>query len=365
MHLKLAYDFYKKLIDDRFSFLYMGKFDDELTATLMRVNDAGFQNPKKGNKRVSFLIAECFQNIVRHAENPEIFHETNAKPKMLLLRSLQGSFYITTSNLINNNKKDKLTDRLDSLKKLSQDELKTLYREVLANDGYTEKGGGGLGLIEMARKSKNPLVFDFDFINSYLSNFFLQLKLNENKEEESGDILSNLPINEAKLLYDEMYDNNVIMIRKGEFSQSSIIPIFELIENSFNIENESTEYKKKALYLLIELLQNISKHGTSINNVKEGIFIILKDNKSYSICTGNFIFNEDVEKINDNLGDIVKADGATLKKMYKAKLLSHPDSEESAGTGLIEICRYTAGKLKYDIQPVDEKLSFFTISATI
>ena len=53
-----------------------------------------------------------------------------------------------------------MRDRIEQLNYLSQDELKDLYKIVLNNDEFSAKGGGGLGFIEMARKSGNKFGFE-------------------------------------------------------------------------------------------------------------------------------------------------------------------------------------------------------------
>ena len=58
-----------------------------------------------------------------------------------------------------------------------KDGLKMLYKEVLNNEERTEKGGGGLGIIDIARKSKQKLVYDFMDIDDQYSFFSLYIKI--------------------------------------------------------------------------------------------------------------------------------------------------------------------------------------------
>lgn len=54
-----------------------------------------------------------------------------------------------------------LIDRLERLNAMGVEEVRALYREVLNNQLYSQKGGGGLGLIDMARKASAPLSYHF------------------------------------------------------------------------------------------------------------------------------------------------------------------------------------------------------------
>ena len=49
-----------------------------------------------------------------------------------------------------NSNVEKLAKSIDSLQNLSQEEIRKIYLESLGNNKLTAKGGGGLGLIEMA-----------------------------------------------------------------------------------------------------------------------------------------------------------------------------------------------------------------------
>jgi hypothetical protein len=82
-----AYNVYKMLAKDSFVLLYMGVFDDQLTSILMDINDAGKFEIKSSRKKISFLIAECFQNIVRHSDEEDKAAIGFKLPEMFLLRN--------------------------------------------------------------------------------------------------------------------------------------------------------------------------------------------------------------------------------------------------------------------------------------
>src|ERR1035437_6998271 len=108
METEIAFRFFNKLKNDHFSLAYMGEFDDDLTVSLMRSNETSVHESEKFKKKLSFLIAECFQNIIRHADKPEIITRTNNKPNIFLLRNVRNAHYISSTNLILNTKKEDL-----------------------------------------------------------------------------------------------------------------------------------------------------------------------------------------------------------------------------------------------------------------
>lgn len=365
MNPELSYRFFKKLENDHFSLIYMGEFDDELTATLMRLSEVSIEDPKTFKKRLSFLIAECFQNIIRHADKPEIINITNNKPKMFLVRNIGNVFYIGSTNLIENSKSTSLKAKLNSINKFTPQELKADYLNALTNNGFTEKGGGGLGLIEMARKSDSKLEFDFEFINYFLSNFFMQIRLGTFNEEKEDNI-DTVTLKSTKELYNEMVQENILMIRKGDFSQHSILPLIELIESNLDLNKKLPPFKKKTLYLLIEVLQNISKHAKENNGIREGIFMIALKNNQYTLNTGNYVDISDVDSLKNKLDNLVSLDKNGLAEIYKKRILNkETDHAGNAGIGLIEMSKYSSEKLKYQFTPYSDTLSFFSLSITV
>ena len=361
-----AYQFFNKFKNDRFSLAYMGEFDDELTETLMRTNSTSIQEPLKFKKRLSFLIAESFQNIIRHEEKLDIVKETN-KPKVFLLRNLGNSHYISSTNLISNSKKENLQDKLNTINTLSAEDLKSIYIDALTNNEISEKGGGGLGLIEMARKSESPLEFDFDSINHDLSVFYIQVRFITSEKTEASkpqDLIDYIGITETKDLYNLMLDENILMIRKGDFSQESILPLIDLIEGNLKLQTNFSGSKKATMFLLIELLQNISKHGLKIKDEREGIFLISQNDNSLTLTAGNYIDSNLVEQLKNQIERIASLDKEQLFELYQNAVLKQ-DSSGNTKIGLIEICKRSKKKVAYSFDKIDDKISFFSISVAV
>lgn len=364
MNPKTVYRFFNKLEEDHFGLIYLGEFDDELTSTLMRINETSIHEAKTLKKTLSFLIIECFQNIIRHADKPELVTRTNNKPKMFLVRNIGNEFYIGSTNLIDNEKKAGLETKLKKINTLSQEELKTVYLGALVNNEVSAKGGGGLGLIEMARRSDCQLEFDFEFVNYFFSVFYMQLRVmaaNASKDEPHAIALSS-----TRELYNTMLAENVLMIRKGDFSQQSILPLLQLIENNMNLQKKVPKLTRTAMYLMVELLQNVSKHASDRKGTREGIFVVAIDNTKYTLNTGNYIDADKVEPLKEKLKNLASLDKDGLAELYKSNLLKKENvSGKGAGMGLIEICKYSSEKLKFNFIPVSDTLSFFSLNVTV
>ena len=58
---------------------------------------------------------------------------------------------------------------------MDADELKDMYKFILNHQRLSEKGGGGLGLVDIARKTGNKLDYNFNSYNDKYSFFNLDV----------------------------------------------------------------------------------------------------------------------------------------------------------------------------------------------
>ena len=136
------------------------------------------QHNKLMRKRVYSLSVECLDNILKHSDINEEEHELLINyPPRFIVEKIAEDFLIHTGNVILNKNRDKITPRLDKLNALSIEEINGLYKTSLANAEISAKGGAGLGLIVMAKTTKQKIKYDFEKINDKFSYFAMQLNL--------------------------------------------------------------------------------------------------------------------------------------------------------------------------------------------
>ena len=372
MNLEDLYSFYKILKADNLSFIYQGKFNDEITSRVIDLSEKNLENSQEQvsyKKRVSYLMAECFQNIVRHGIWSEEEEEARDEPSgIFVTRNLQGTYYIASGNLIESTQVENLREKLQTVNQLTKEGLKSLYMEVLQNDGISDKGGAGLGLIEMARKSHKPLDFEFVKYDDKYTQFFLQIKLRGKEALTSGvdTDTEELPIDSSIDFYRHMAESNIMMIQKGDFSQDTLIPVLRMIENNMQGKLTRSNMKKIVYHVLVEILQNIAHHGMIERNGKEGLFLIGSRNGHYLIQAGNFIEDNQIESFRTQLDTVNSLDKSALKELYKKTLLEGEITEKGgAGLGLIEMGRASTEPIEYQFIPVREGVSFFSLRVTL
>ncbi|MCH2232771.1 MAG: SiaB family protein kinase [Crocinitomicaceae bacterium] len=346
------------LKEDDFSMIYRGEFNDEMTYELMELLNSGINDKKWVRKRLSYLVAECFQNVIRHADT-----ENSDKPDPILItRKKKGNHFITSINLVENSEIEKLNEMLSALNKLDDSNIDEAFHEALQKNQMSEKGGAGLGLIEMARKTKNPLQHEFLPYSDDESIFVLQLKMTSPDQEPIT-----MSIQESMDVYNEIISRNIVLLRKGNFKQESLMPVFNLFEANLAYNDEDLKIRKKGLYILIEMLQNIARHGKTTGEEHEGIFILsIDNNEKYSIETGNSVDREHGVSLERDLTELAGFDKIQLNKRYKHQLMSeNPQAGEGAGIGIIEMFRNCDGNVQFNFESLPNDALFFSIKVLL
>lgn len=353
----------KHLKDDKLSLFYQGKFDDNFTTLLIDLaqnasESFGIENKKK---RMGLLIAESFQNIVRHGVSDDKF---KVSKDIFGIRNIAPFMHIFSANQIDSEAAISLSERLAKFEKMDTNSLNAHYRDVLKNSNISEKGGAGLGLIEMARKSKQPLQYRIKNNDSHdtLSEFGLQIDMLLDNSL-IGTELEKLNITENQELYKLLQEQNVMLLFNGDFSSDTITPILDILKQ--NAENSLVNKKKfyKLYHITVELLQNVIRHGALFNNIKFGTFILSANDNVLSLSTGNYI-TEDQEKYLasyiDNLNSLSKEE---LDKLYMKTLANSALEDHGSGSvGIIDIARISNAKINFDFSK-DQNGIFFTITA--
>ncbi len=367
MTAETVYEFFQVLERDKISFTYRGSFSNTALAmaTELIKNNMDEEHSKLRNK-LSFLMIESFQNIARYADG-EDFDEPTEESDFFMTRNVGKAFYIISANLIDNDKIAQVKEKLDRVNTSDKKELNDLYKTVLTNKQINEKGGAGLGFIEMVRKTKGKLPYAFVKINDERSIFFMQIKLESEEVDENAPAKSDendVKIDDAQKIHKLVSSERVLMMHKGSFSQEAVAPVLRMVED--NMHSMKLKMQKKVYHFLVEILQNISKHGYVVDNEREGIFMIGIRNGRFEIGTGNYIDNTKTENLKSQIDLVNSMSLEELNEMYRKYLREGRITESgSAGLGLIDLARETDEKLNYRFIPLNDKYSFFSLTVKL
>ncbi len=171
--------------------------------------------------------------------------------------------------------------------------------------------------------------------------------------------------------YKSMKAHEISLVYEGEITHQITKAFTSLTESSMAKEEESGSVQRKVFHVMVECLQNISKHADDFGPddslfAGRGIFMVSKRETEYSVTTGNAIDKSRVEETKKMLDYINSLDKEELNELYKKQMKEGRLSEKGgAGLGFIDIVRKTGHKLEYHFLPINENTIFFLLTSTI
>ena len=164
---------------------YKGNIDSDLINRVLDSVEAKMVNSKerpKLRKKVYNVLVESLQNLYHHVEKvPEDFEDQKSeKYGMLAINKVDNGYKIITGNFIFSEDVEMLEEKIKRINRSNHDELTELYKFILNHQRISSKGGGGLGLVDIARKSGNKLEYLFKDYNEKSSFFYLKILVSEN-----------------------------------------------------------------------------------------------------------------------------------------------------------------------------------------
>ncbi len=172
-----AYNINKTMEQHSIRLSFTGEFTNELISVLLGMAK-GTVKMGTFQKKVYNIMIESLENLVRHAsKSGEVPY-----PAIFLLAQDEEHHYVSTGNKIHNKDIDALKSKIDKANRLNRDELRGWYNEVLMNGKIpSDSEGAGLGIIDMAIKSGNPLVYEFVEMSENHSFFVLKIRISIQK----------------------------------------------------------------------------------------------------------------------------------------------------------------------------------------
>lgn len=169
--------------------------------------------------------------------------------------------------------------------------------------------------------------------------------------------------------YNTMRSNEISLVYEGEITHEITKIFTAMTEKNLEKNAESNTVQRKVFHVMVECLQNISKHADSIHEEREerrGIVMISRDDENYNIITGNVVKNEKVPDMTKNLDYINSLDKDELSALYKQQMREGTISDRGgAGLGFIDIVKKTGAKLIFQFQELTDDVSFFMLTSTV
>lgn len=180
--MKDIYDLHKLMQEKKILLTYDGKFSQEITKSVLAMTERNLDSLNEDSstkKKVFKVMVECLQNIVKHSDESDM--EDNFNSAIFAISQTDDFYEIITGNYMFSANKDVVVSKIEQVNSLDALGLKELYKNIMRNGELSDKGGAGLGFIDMARKSEQKLDYSFKEINDEYSFFVLITKISRNK----------------------------------------------------------------------------------------------------------------------------------------------------------------------------------------
>ncbi len=351
-------------------YIYRGKITGETVASTLELAKYNLEKTVQViplRHRIYFIMGEGLQNITKHQDTPEETAEELLENSLIIISKIGGRYKITTANLIKNQNIDALKEKLDRVNELNLTELRQLAREIRKNTVLDDNSNANIGLVEIAKRSGSQLLYRFRKINDKYSYFYLSIQIAVDKLTKHEELLrqDNQYLDHVLQFHDYLNQINTKLIFKGDFSQENILSLLEMLKHQ--IPESTTSIKVNNI--MIEMLQNIEKHGDNIHGIenwKPGFFMINFLNGKFYLTSANYILNRKIPFLERKLVDLNHMDKQQLSQIYK-KILLEIDSvtAQKTGLGFIDMRRRSNNPFKFTFLPIDEKISLFIFQTIV
>ncbi len=166
---------------DKELLFYSGKITSEIVTEYMEKIESLSQElelPRAVEKRFVHVAVESIQNLFHHSCEKDAGNGVS-KFATFLMSIKDNKLYLTTGNFIKQDTIRFLKNRIDQLNALSAEEIKNVYRMVLNGTKFSDKGGGGLGMIDIIKKTDSRIEYRIFNVSDELAFYEFKIKISE------------------------------------------------------------------------------------------------------------------------------------------------------------------------------------------
>jgi hypothetical protein len=353
---------------DRLMFVYRGVVTNENSVNLLMLLEKEMENSEfgfVGRKRLFMFVLESLQNVSRHSNKSQ-----HAGMSLVAYSKTDNGYTVTTGNVLPTSSIIDLKVRLDEINNLETKEIRNVYRQMLSTAEFSNKGGAGLGLIEMAKKTGNKLDYDFVPIDDEFSYFILSKTVDSggmgSHTEEDGKHFQGKSFSQLERL---MAENNIYLMWSGHISPDVGKEVLSFTETKLSEEDIESNLRKRVFSILVEILENVAKYSPGREPEEQfgmPVAMIRMEGKEYTLITGNLIPNTKVDHLKEKLDTINTYDKVGLKELFRKSLSGQSISSDSTGNmGLIDMARKSGSKLVYQFEQINNLYSYYTLTVKV
>lgn len=335
------------------SITYMGKSDDEITHQLIGVVSGVIDsNPSLVgiSKKTVLLIAESFQNVIRHGTSSLLQEDLHLEADYFNLKVFEDRIFLSSKNLVSNDKVSILSEKIKHVNQLNQTELKRLWMQGIGTGRLSEKGGAGLGIIEMARKTNTPLRAQFVEVDDSWSRFYLGLEL----VNMNADAVPQLSMVDVICSHMNAKNARLLLQYQGSFSEDLNPNILGMLETNLSENSEFDSEIIEQVGRFVNDCQSIFQATNSSQIPDVGEFSTYITNHGLELHVSSLIGAKEETETNNFIQKIKSID---LNELHKLK--------SSKENGLIKIAIQSKQKFECELTHFNHDFAILTIQVEL
>lgn len=182
--MNFIFNLHQTMMSQKLILVYQGEFTQETTKSILAMAERNLDSTGEESsikRKVFNVMVEALQNIVKHSDEL-VDGEIRSHTAIFLIGKEKDKISIMAGNPIQKKNMVSLKEKLEHINSLDKEGLKELYKSIIKNTTISDKGGAGLGFVDMARKSGEKL--DFEFPEMSPEYCFFCLKVNVPRDAE-------------------------------------------------------------------------------------------------------------------------------------------------------------------------------------
>ncbi len=177
--MSAKHELISKMSSNSISISYTGPFDGQVLSVLAKNIEYSLSDSPTVNKKMFKIFLELAQNISYYSAEQEVSRRgEKAGVGTLTIQEFERHYVFSTGNMVNAKQAVDIAAKCEKMKGMGRDDLRNFKRKQRKLPAGV-KGGGNIGLIQVALTSGNPVDYRMIPINEERSFYVVAVKINK------------------------------------------------------------------------------------------------------------------------------------------------------------------------------------------
>jgi hypothetical protein len=184
-------EYYKKMCERNIVLDFQGAISQEMVVGMAELlKNKSSQDFGGANivKKLFSIFVEMAQNIAIYSEERVYLDKLHGDvgAGIIVVTEENHNYTITSGNLVKNISITKIIEHCQTINRMEKEELRQFYKAQIKSSRERGKKGAGVGLIDIARKSGNPIRYSVTRVDDNDSFLVLSVKVQKDQEDSNN-----------------------------------------------------------------------------------------------------------------------------------------------------------------------------------